>query len=147
MFPDPAYPRPRLVRDRWQSLDGEWEFAFDSDDRGLGEGWQNESLGERITVPFAHQWAMSGVNDKRVCEVVWYARDFEVPEAWCDCVLLNFGAVDYEATVWINGHEVGFHQGGHVPFVVDASLALQKGKNRVAVRALDRQDPGQPRGK
>ncbi len=143
MFPAPEYPRPRLVRDRWLSLDGEWEFAFDHDGTGTPEG----PFGEKIMVPFAHQWAMSGLHDTRMCEVVWYARDFEVPEEWGDCVVLHFGAVDYEATVWINGHEVGFHQGGHVPFTVDATLALQKGKNRVVVRALDRQDPGQPRGK
>ncbi len=148
LFPSPEYPRPRLVRDRWESLNGEWEFAFDPDDQGLAEGWGAEPFEERITVPFAHQWAASGLNDKRICEVVWYARDFDLPDDWDENhVLLHFSAVDYEATVWLNGEEVGFHRGGHVPVVMNVGLALRKKDNRLVVRVVDRQDPGQPRGK
>ena len=152
LFPPSDYPRPRLVRDRWLGLNGEWEFAFDPDDRGLAEGWHAEGADipdvRKITVPFAHQWPMSGLNDKRVCEVVWYARTFDLPEGWDEeTVLLHFAAVDYEATVWLNGQEVGFHRGGHVPFETNASLALKGGENLLVVRVVDRQDKGQPRGK
>lgn len=146
-FPDPDYPRPRIVRDRWLSLNGEWEFAFDPENRGLAEGWADSPLEGRISVPYAHQWSKSGLDDKRLCEVVWYARDFELPADWDETTLLHFGAVDYEATVWVNGHEMGFHRGGHVPFAFDATLALRPGTNRVVVRALDRQEKTQPRGK
>ena len=147
MLSSPDYPRPRLVRDRWKSLNGEWEFAFDPEDRGLAEGWASRAFDARIVVPFAHQCELSGLGDKRMCEVVWYARDFEVPPDWNEAVLLHFEAVDYEATVWLNGHEVGFHRGGHVPFSIDLSHSARPGANRVVVRALDRQDPAQPRGK
>ncbi len=145
-FPPSDYPRPRIVRDRWQSLNGEWEFAFDPDDRGVAEGWKDGSFDARITVPFAHQWRMSGVDDQRMCDVVWYARDFDLTEEWDPhSVLLHFSAVDYEATVWMNGEEVGFHRGGHTPFTMNP--AVRAGRNRVVVRVLDRQDKGQPRGK
>ena len=140
-IPRPEYPRPRLRRDEWLCLNGEWEFAF-------GEAAPGAALDQRIIVPFAHQWAMSGLEDRRIEEAVVYARAFEVPEAWREgLVLLHFGAVDYEATVWVNGTEVGTHRGGHVPFSFEISSQLQKGENRIAVRAVDSQDPHQPRGK
>ena len=99
-------------------------------------------------MPFAHQTARSGLDDKRVCEVVWYARDFDLPEGWdAEEVRLHFQAVDYETTVWLNGCEIAYHWGGHVPFETSARLALKPGRNRLVVRVVDRQDPGQPRGK
>ena len=147
-FPAPDYPRPRLARDRWLLLNGEWEFAFDPDDRGLAEGWCERALEARVVVPFAHQTRASGLDDPRVCEVVWYAREFELPEGWgAEAVLLHFAAVDYEATVWVNGHEIAFHRGGHVPFETNVEFVLRPGANRIAVRAADSQDRTQPRGK
>jgi len=143
------YPRPHLARNRWLCLNGEWEFAFDAEDAGRGEHWEEMTrLGKAITVPFAYQTALSGLNVKEICEVVWYARDFDLPEAWAgESVLLHFGAVDYEATVWVNGNLVGAHRGGHVSFSFDVTHALRPGPNRVCVRVVDRQDEGQPRGK
>ena len=147
-FLAPEYPRPRLVRDRWQDLNGTWEFAFDPDDRGLAEDWVGHPFESRIVVPFAHQWPASGRDDRRICEVVWYARDFDLPGDWnADTVLLHFSAVDYEATVWLNGEEVGFHRGGHVPFAMHMGPGLREHGNRLVARVVDRQDPGQPRGK
>ena len=99
-------------------------------------------------MPFSYQWAMSGMEDRRISEAVAYARTFEVPDTWRGgLVLLHFGAVDYEATVWVNGVEVGVHRGGHVPFSFEISAHLRPGANRLAVRAVDLQDPHQPRGK
>jgi beta-galactosidase/beta-glucuronidase len=93
--------------------------------------------------------------------VVWYARDFAVPAAGdADDVLLHFGAVDFRATVWVNGQEVGHNRGGHVPFTLDVTPYLRPAGegnddparpagegNRLVVRVEDRQDPHQPRGK
>ena len=148
-IPRPEYPRPQFIRDDWQNLNGEWEFAFDDEDEGLRLGWHDgRSLGGRIVVPFPYQSALSGIDDKRVHERVWYARSFETPEAWCGRdLLLHFGAVDYRATVWVNGQEVGHNQGGHVPFQLDIAPYLKRGVNRLTVRVVDEQDPGQPRGK
>jgi beta-galactosidase/beta-glucuronidase len=148
-IPRPEYPRPQFVRDEWINLNGAWEFAFDDSGEGSRLGWHDgRKLDGRIVVPFPYQCARSGINDKSVHERVWYARSFSVPAGWRGRdLLLHFGAVDYQATVWINGQEVGHNQGGHVPFEFDIAPYLRDGENRLAVRVEDRQDPQQPRGK
>lgn len=148
-IPRPEYPRPQFVRPDWLNLNGEWEFAFDDADEGLAAGWgDGRSLGLRIQVPFAYQSRLSGINDQSVHPVVWYARDFEVPEQWRGRdLLLHFGAVDYRATLWVNGEEVGHNRGGHVPFRFDIAPYLRDGRNRLTLRVQDLQDPHQPRGK
>jgi beta-galactosidase/beta-glucuronidase len=147
--PRPEYPRPQFVRRDWQNLNGEWEFAFDDAERGLQEGWQDgRPLPSRITVPFPYQSEVSGVNVKEIHEVVWYARTLEVPPAWrAGDLLLQFGAVDYRTTLWVNGREVGHNRGGHVPFSFNIAPYLREGPNRVTLRVEDRQDLAQPRGK
>src|SRR6185503_12806751 len=147
--PRPEYPRPQFVRDEWINLNGEWEFAFDDKEVGLSEGWQDgRKLPGRITVPFAYQTELSGINDKSIHEVVWYARTFEFSEDWSGKdLLLNFSAVDYSSVIWVNGQEVGHNQGGHIPFQFDIAPYVKRGLNRLTVRVEDRQDPQQPRGK
>lgn len=147
--PRQAYPRPQFTRSHWLNLNGVWEFAFDDANIGLGEGWgDGRTLPQSIMVPFAYQCELSGINDKTIHETVWYARNFEVPAEWAGQeVMLNFGAVDYRSTVWINGHEVGHNQGGHVPFSFNITPYLQQGANRLTLRVVDSQDSSQPRGK
>ena len=147
--PRVEYPRPQFVRSIWFNLNGEWEFAFDDADEGLSLGWYDgRTLPLRIKVPFAYQTKLSGINDKTIHEVVWYARSFELPDEFSKRdLLLNFGAVDYASTIWVNGHEVGHNRGGHVPFQFDIAPYLKKGENRLTLRIEDRQDPQQPRGK
>src|SRR5512141_1143627 len=96
-IPRPEYPRPIFQRSEWMNLNGVWEFAFDDRDEGLSLGWcDGRSLPGRIVVPFPYQSSLSGINDKSVHEVVWYARSFEVPDEWRQQdVLLHFGAIDY----------------------------------------------------
>lgn len=149
MIPRPEYPRPQFVRADWLSLNGQWEFAFDDMNRGREQGWQyGLTLQQRIIVPFPYQSELSGINDKGIHEIVWYARSFEVPETWRGRnVLIHFGAVDYSATLWINGQEVGHNQGGHVPFQFNIAPYLNQGTNRLTLRVEDRQNPRQPRGK
>jgi len=148
-IPRPEYPRPQFAREEWMNLNGEWEFAFDDDNAGTSQGWQDGlELPHRIIVPFAYQTKLSGINDKRVHECVWYARTFEIPQQWIGRdLLLNFGAVDYSSTIWINGNEVGHNQGGHVPFQFDIAPYVKAGTNRLTVRVEDSQSPEQPRGK
>jgi len=148
-LPRPEYPRPQFVRRQWVNLNGIWEFAFDDAEDGLRQGWQDgRRLDLLITVPFPYQSELSGINDKSIHEVIWYARSFEVPLDWAGHdVLLHFGAVDYQATVWVNGKEVGHNWGGHVPFWFNIRPYLNTGTNRLTVRVVDRQDPYQPRGK
>ena len=134
-IPRPEYPRPQFVRREWQCLNGVWDFAHDTLDHGFLERWQDEShFADFIIVPFAPETELSCKNEKDPNRVVWYARDFEVPEAWRkngQNILLHFGAVDYRTTVWVNGKEVGQNQGGHVPFNFDIAPYLKRGKNRV----------------
>lgn len=148
-LPRPEYPRPQFVRELWLNLNGEWEFAFDDNNEGLTQGWQDgRQLPRLIIVPFAYQTSLSGINDKSIHECAWYARSFEVPGDWCaGDLLLNFGAVNYAASVWVNGHEVGHNRGGHVPFQFDIAPYVRAGVNRLTVRVEDSQDPKQPRGK
>ncbi|NLJ87134.1 MAG: glycoside hydrolase family 2 [Firmicutes bacterium] len=144
------YPRPSLVRDRWLSLNGKWRFDFDDEKIGLQEKWwsSGHELGQAINVPFAYQTPASGINSQDYHPVVWYAREFEVPSQWGkDRILLHFGAVDYEATVWVNGITAGCHEGGYVPFSFDITDLLQDGENTLVVRVVDEDRINQPRGK
>lgn len=149
-LPRPEYPRPQFVRTDWLNLNGEWRFAYDDADVGLTEHWYLEhDFDRRIVVPFAYQTRLSGIGETDFHDVVWYERDFELPDRWAgQRILLHFGAVDYTAHVWVNGVFVCVHQGGHVPFHADITHALQAGGNRVTVRAHDvTTDLEQPRGK
>ncbi len=143
------HPRPQLTRANWQDLTGVWEFAHDDEDAGVqGKWWLGDrSFDQTITVPFPPESAASGVHDPTPHPIVWYRRTFEAPAA--ERLLLNFGAVDYEARVWVNGTQVASHVGGHTPFRVDITHALVDGPSQVVVvRAEDRLDDlTQPRGK
>jgi beta-galactosidase/beta-glucuronidase len=148
-IPRPEYPRPQFVRSDWLNLNGQWEFAFDDRDVGIAQGWPlGLTLDQRITVPFPYQTELSGINTKAIHEVIWYARNFELPATWVGKnILLHFGAVDYETTLWINGQEVGHNLGGHTPFQVNIAPYLNPGTNRLTLRVVDSQSPDQPRGK
>ncbi|HKQ51091.1 MAG TPA: glycoside hydrolase family 2 TIM barrel-domain containing protein [Pyrinomonadaceae bacterium] len=153
-MPRPEYPRPDLARADWQTLNGRWEFEFDDADRGLAEGWHRDA-GRRFTrtiqVPYAYQAKLSGIGDPSFHDVVWYRRAVQVPQSFRANgrrVMLNFGAVDYEASVWVNGERAGDHRGGHVPFAFDITDQLKPGDNLIVVRAFDPStDRTIPRGK
>jgi len=148
--PRPEYPRPQFVRSDWLNLNGPWEFDFDDDLQGLAAGWNLPAhhLSREIIVPFPFEARASGIGDTSVHRLVWYRREFVVPEEWKDRrVRLHFGAVDYEATVWINGRLVGFHRGGYVAFWFDITDALHSGVNVLTLRIFDDLVPDQPRGK
>lgn len=146
------YPRPQFVREKWASLNGEWEFAFDDDGIGEREAWYEQGKGRfsrKITVPFCFQSRLSGIGDTAVHDQVWYRKSFTVPnEYYAGRVLLHFGAVDYEAKVWVNGKLAAVHEGGHTLFHADITDVLVKGGNTVVVKATDySRDVSLPRGK
>jgi beta-galactosidase/beta-glucuronidase len=141
----PEYPRPQLVREDWLNLNGLWQLAFAAEGEAAPTG---KDLPERILVPFPVESALSGVMKR--AERLWYRRTFKVPEKWAgQRVLLHFGAVDWEATVWVNGKELGKHRGGYDPFSFDLTDALKKGgEQELVVGVYDPTDAGtQPRGK
>lgn len=142
----PDYPRPQLVRDRWQNLNGLWDYAITPREASRPAQWDGQ-----ILVPFPIESALSGVM-KRVNENqrLWYRRTFRVPAAWKgQRLMLNFGAVDWEATVYVNGKELGSHRGGYDAFSFDITDALNpSGDQEVVVAVWDPTDAGyQPRGK
>jgi len=143
--PLPEYPRPILVRSEWQNLNGLWDYAILAKGKGLPAKFDG-----KILVPFAIESALSGVQ-KSVGQTneLWYERTFAVPAVWKNKkVLLNFGAVDWKADVWINDIKVGNHQGGYAAFSFDITPFLSKGGQKLTVRVWDPTDKGfQPRGK
>ncbi len=142
----PEYPRPQLVRAEWLNLNGSWDWAATDLAAGTAGAWQG-----RILVPFCIESLLSGVArsftpDQRL----WYHRTFSVPAAWAGRrVLLNFGAVDYEAEVLVNGASVGAHRGGFDAFAFDITDHLRAGGLQdLVVKVVDATDRArQPVGK
>ena len=120
----PEYPRPQLTRDAWQNLNGVWQFAEAEVGQAPPVG---QALGERVLVPYPIESALSGI--QRHEDRMWYRRTFTVPAAWKvkqgQRLTLHFGAVDYDAKVWVNGTQVATHRGGYDGFDVDVTDALK----------------------
>ncbi|MDQ6833567.1 MAG: glycoside hydrolase family 2 [Chloroflexota bacterium] len=145
---DQDYPRPQLVRDAWLSLDGVWNFA--SERTACWRGPSEVQWDNRIMVPFAPETPASGVHDTDFHAVCWYQRTFDAPALESGArLILHFGAVDYAATVWVNGTIVTRHTGGYTPFSADITEYLvPAGPQSVIVRAEDDpHDLAKPRGK
>ncbi len=144
---DFAYPRPQLQRANWTSLDGPWRFAFD-DAGAWREPADVTEWPHEIRVPYPPESPASGIGDGGFHPVCWYQREFEALPG-DDRVMLRFGAVDYAARVWVNGHLAVLHEGGHTPFAADITHFLDpSGRQQLTLRAED--EPGdltKPRGK
>jgi beta-galactosidase/beta-glucuronidase len=141
----PEYPRPRMIRPEWKNLNGLWEFEIPDGEAAPATG---RTLSDTILVPFPVESALSGVGKN--ADRVRYRRMFRIPETWEGRrVLIHFGAVDWEATVAVNGRILTVHRGGYDAFAVDATDALVPGvPNELVVDVFDPSDAGeQPRGK
>jgi len=139
------YPRPDMVRNAWMNLNGMWDYAITQ------KGTKPESWDGTILVPYPIESALSGVK-KVVTEDqnLWYKTTFTIPRVWDKKhILLNFEAVDWETTVWIDGKEAGEHRGGYDPFTLDITEFLGTAKvHEMLVCVWDPTDKGtQPRGK
>jgi beta-galactosidase/beta-glucuronidase len=139
------YPRPQMVRNNWQNLNGLWDYAIIAKAETKPSAYAG-----KILVPFAVEAALSGVG-KTVGKdsLLWYKTSFAVPATMKgQNVLLHFGAVDWETEVYVNGQKVGTHRGGFDPFTFDITSALKKGSQQLEVRVWDPSSDGpQPRGK
>ena len=143
--PLPEYPRPQLARTDWQNLNGVWQFQSGAANDTVPVG---KTLSGDILVPYPVESAISGVMQHY--DRLWYRRTFTVPSAWNGKkIMLNFGAVDWESEVYINGTSLGIHKGGYDPFSFDVTPYLVgTGAQELIVRVYDPTDAyGQPRGK
>ncbi len=147
-----GYPRPQLRRDQWFSLCGPWDFA--TDPRGEWHAPVDVEWTRRITVPFSPETQASGIADTGFYRAVWYRQRLELPaRAPGERLMLHFGAVDYIADVWVDGHWVGAHTGAYTPFCFDLTDVVgDRGaagsEVELVVRADDDpHDLAKPRGK
>jgi len=147
-IPRPEYPRPQFVRPDWLCLNGEWEFEIDNGDSGHARNLVSSHLSDKITVPFCPESPLSGLGHVDFMAAVWYRRTVQAPDEWKGRhVLLHFGAVDYDATVWVDGQEVMRHRGGWTPFSVSLPTVTGGDTFTVVVRARDDRHSPKPRGK
>ena len=143
-----GYPRPQMERGDWITLDGQWDVSIDA--KAEVRCPEEVRWNGKITVPFSPETLASGVGNTGFYCVVWYRRRFDRPALdGGKRLLLHFGAIDYSATVWVNGAKVCSHEGGYTPFSADITDALTgEGRQEVIVRAEDDpQDLAKPRGK
>lgn len=143
------FPRPDFERKNWMSLNGEWAFEFEEAREVEETEWMKTGrFSMKIQVPFVYQSRASQIADTSMHDVVWYRRAFDLPEKMTSkTIFLKFGAVDYEAHVWVNGNYLGTHQGGYTPFAFDITGSVREKENTLVVKAIDRPDVTQPRGK
>lgn len=139
------YPRPQLVRNDWQCLNGKFNFTITGKTDDIPENFDSE-----IIVPFAPETLLSGV-EKTIepDNYIWYRKKFTLGECFSGKrTILHFEAVDWRCTVFINGKAVGGHQGGYIPFSFDITEHLIEGENELIVCAFDPTETGwQDRGK
>jgi hypothetical protein len=139
------YPRPQLQRKKWQNLNGIWEYSITDSSSNLPTKFDGQ-----ILVPYPIESALSGVKKNLMPDqLLWYKKIIQRPIANAnDRILLNFGAVDWQATIYINGKFVGDHTGGYQNFSYDVTSFLKPGNNELLVKVYDPSDQGpNPHGK
>lgn len=130
------YPRPQMVRQQWQNLNGLWEYAVTLNNVVKPQKWEKD-----ILVPFALETPLSGVGRRiESDEVIWYRRTFEITSKNNERQLLNFEGVDYKCMVWVNGKLAGSHIGGNLPFSFDVTELIKSGTNELKLRVIDGSD-------
>ncbi len=139
--PFSSYPRPQMERESYLCLNGTWELS-------VRRGRTERTIGA-ITVPFVPESALSGIGQTfGKHDLLVYRRSFSLPSGFVRSrVLLHFGAVDQMARVFVNGTQVGYHEGGYLPFFCDITDALREGENHLKVEVSDPLDTDLPYGK
>ena len=144
------YPRPQFVRENWENLNGEWNFAFDDKNCGEKEKWYisfPEAL--KIQVPFTYETKLSGIQDETCHNQIWYERSITVNQEELNehRLLIHFEGSDFCTKLWVNGQYAGEHKGGYSRFSFDITNMVKAGENTLTVKVEDSFDTQQPRGK
>ncbi|RHZ47483.1 putative hydrolase [Aspergillus thermomutatus] len=141
--PWPEYPRPQLERSEWQNLNGIWQYQNASGLEAVQAPPFGQALANEVLIPSCLESALSGIQGNHTL-YSWLSTTFTVPKPWRhQNVLLNFGAVDYEATVFINGKQAGFNRGGYFSFTLDITQFVSfDGSNELLVFVHDPTDSG-----
>ena len=134
-LPRAEYPRPQFERAEWQNLNGEWSYTLDPVKTGWERGLKDsKGFDGKITVPFAPESKLSGVEHKEFIPCIWYQREITIPAEWAGKdVVLNFGAVYYESEIYIDGKFVDRHFGGSDSFSVDITPFVKAGQKHSLV--------------
>jgi len=150
-IPRPEYPRPQFDRSGWINLNGPWSYCFDPGLSGMDRGlFESAGFDGRIVVPFCPESELSGVGHKDFIQAMWYHRKIAIPKEWAGKdILMNFGGVDYECELFVDGKSVGTHFGGSVSFGFDVTRFVRAGGTHHAVlRVADNlRTDKQPSGK
>lgn len=140
------YPNPQFIRHHWYDLNGKWDFYLGNYVSGTKVTPTNCPFDRTINVPYSYTFKAARVDVSKYYPVVWYRRNFKLPVSQDQSYLLHFEAVDYECDVWVNGHHVKHHRGGHTPFTIDISSVVHD-DNEIIVRVSDYNRTTQPIGK
>lgn len=144
------YPRPQFVRKEWKSLNGEWNFIFDDNDKGeTKEYFKDFPINKKINVPFTYETELSGIEDESVHYIVWYNRkiDMSKEQLQNNNVILNFEGSDYKTKIWINGNYIGENIGAYSRFSFNIEKYVIEGENDITIKVEDSLSKDQPRGK
>lgn len=143
-IPRPEYPRPQFERSEWVNLNGQWSYCLDLSGSGMERKlYDSEGFDGQITVPFAPQCELSGVNYKDFISQMWYQRSISIPQDWNGKkILLHFGAVDYIATIYIDGKLAGRHWGGSSSFAIDITRLVTAGESHNLVVRVEDSEKG-----
>ncbi len=138
-IPRCEHPRPDRKRSDWINLNGIWDFEIDNAKVGIHKKYfERDSLDGTITVPFSPESRLSGLAHTDFMNAVWYRRDIEIPSTWVGKrIILHIDASDYKTTVFVNGTQIGTHEGGYTSFAFDITFALKESGNYITVYAED----------
>ncbi len=144
------HPRPIFYRKDWINLNGQWSCEFSKDIKGFSKRKLNKKkFTKKINVPFCPESKLSGIGHTDFIQEIYYQKTFKIPETWKNKkILLHFGGVDYESTIYINKKKVGFNQGGSTPFSLEISSSLNKNtENDLKLYVIDKRCAGSPEPK
>ena len=144
------HPRPIFYRKDWINLNGQWSCEFSKDIKGFSKTKLNKKkFTKKINVPFCPESKLSGIGHTDFIQEIYYQKSFKIPETWKNKkILLHFGGVDYESTIYINKKKVGFNQGGSTPFSLDiSSFLIKNSANDLKLYVIDKRCAGSPEPK